>query len=110
MRERTEAMHSSKVATRTLSRCLTGRMGLLASTLGVLVFFGSVQTGTAASLSVTPNKGCPGETVTFKGSGFGLSQERGGARDQDEEKGSSVQAHSRCWHSIASKAMNFEWV
>lgn len=44
---------------------------LLASTLGLLVFFGSAQAASAWHLtSVSPNSACPGTEVTFTGTSF----------------------------------------
>ena len=48
-----------------------GRASLLASMLGLLVFFGSAQAASAWHLtSVSPTSGCPGTEVQFTGTGF----------------------------------------
>src|SRR4029077_15668775 len=71
MRYRTDATHSTKVAP-TFKLRPTWLTSLLVSTLGVLAFLGSAQVAFAAAkvTSVTPAEGCPGEIVTFHGTGF----------------------------------------
>ncbi len=59
-------------ATQALRRALTGRSGVLASILGLLVFLGTAQAASAWHLtSVYPTTGCPGTTITFTGTNFG---------------------------------------
>ena len=72
MRQRREAMPGTKNAEpRAIRRRLTGRISLLASTLGLLVFFGSAQAASAWKLtSVSPNSGCPGTEVKLTGTSF----------------------------------------
>jgi Collagen triple helix repeat (20 copies) len=57
MRKHREAVHSTKAAPHPRRR-LAGRLGLLASTLGLLVFFSSTQIASAAA----PSKGATGPT------------------------------------------------
>src|SRR5262249_50321492 len=54
-----------------------GRWTLLSSLLGMFVLAGGVEASTAAPFieKVTPNHGCPGEKVTFTGSGFAVGDE-----------------------------------
>jgi hypothetical protein len=71
MGQRREGMHSTNAAPQALRRRWAGPLRLLASTLGLLVFFTSAQAASAAHLtSVSPTTGCPDATITFAGTGF----------------------------------------
>jgi hypothetical protein len=72
MRQQREAIPSTKAAAQARRRRLTRRMSLLASALGLLVFFSVAQAASAkpALETVTPNSGCPGDIVIFKGTTF----------------------------------------
>src|SRR4029077_1577675 len=73
MRERREASLGTDGA-RTLRRRLTRRMSLLVTGVGMFVFLAVAQAATAATVtSVTPAEGCPGEIITFHGTGFNTS-------------------------------------
>ena len=55
-----------------VARRMTRRATLLAGTMGLLVFFGSAQAASAWILkTVSPEHGCPSETITFTGEHFG---------------------------------------
>src|SRR5271163_4356645 len=74
MRKRMEAMQGTHGGARALGQRLTGRVSLLASMVGLLVFFGSAQAASAWHLtSVSPTTGCPNTTVKFTGTGFATS-------------------------------------
>jgi len=75
MRQRSESIQATTAEPRALGRGAKGRLSLLASTLGLLVCFGSAQAAsahqTSVSLtSVSPTSGCPGTEVLFTGTGF----------------------------------------
>src|ERR1700731_4879063 len=69
MRECREASQGTK-AQRALGRRLARRMSLLVG-VGMMVLFGTAQAASASNVtSVTPAEACPGEVVTFNGTGF----------------------------------------
>src|SRR6516225_2740079 len=70
MRKRRGAMHGTQLAERARGRGL-GRTALLAGT-AMMLLLGSAQAAAAQPKlsSVNPPKGCPGELVEFKGTGF----------------------------------------
>lgn len=60
------------------------RVGRLVG-VGMLVFFATTQAASAATVSsVTPAEGCPGDVVTFHGSGFKTGGSRPSADWNDE--------------------------
>src|ERR1035438_10362118 len=66
-----EDEHSINARPRALLRRVTGRIALLASTLGVIVLLGSAQAASAWHLtSVSPTTGCPNVTIKFTGTSF----------------------------------------
>ncbi len=71
MRKRREAMQGTTAEPRGLRRRLMGRLSLVASMLGVLVFFASAQAASAWHLtSVSPTTGCANTTIKFTGTSF----------------------------------------
>ena len=77
MRERREAMHGTPDAPRARRRRRAGRWTLLGSLLSMFVLAGGVEASSASPFieKVTPSSACPGEKVTFHGSGFTASDE-----------------------------------
>ena len=74
MRKRREAMQGAAAEPRALKRRFMGRMTLIASAVGMLVFLGSAQAASAWHLtSVSPTTGCPNTAITFTGTGFQTS-------------------------------------
>src|ERR1700719_2812706 len=71
MQRRMEAVRSDRPVPHSLGRQLAWYLSLIASTFGILVFAsGALADGSRSGVTletVTPNHGCPGETVTFTG-------------------------------------------
>ena len=71
MRKRREAMQGTTGEPQALKRRFLGRMSLIASAVGLLVFLGSAQAASASHLtSVSPTTGCPNTTIKFTGTSF----------------------------------------
>ena len=100
MRDRREAIQGSGTGRRR-----GGRIGLITSLIGLFVVLGSAQAASASTLSsVTPNRGCPGDTVLLTGSGFSGKEASVVWKDPTAEWSTSITTDATVGSSTTARA------